>query len=163
MSFKINCLSDTKKQTILIWLFLTLVPTLLMLIVALFGNRDFYILAIIWFVLFCIFSLFGFGEIQWYYVDKEKIVVKNYLGIVNEVYFSKVKQIVDIELPVVKFKYQRCFIFIDKEKNIKDKIFWGNSYNSKSRCVRVPVCDELVETIERLGMSDIIFIPKKLF
>ena len=163
MSFKINCLADTKKQTIAIWLILTLFPTLLMLILALFWDSDFYILAIIWFVLFCFLSLFGFGAIQWYYISEDKIVVKNYLGVVNEVYFSEVKQIVDIELPVVKFKYQRCFIFIDKEKNIKDKIFWGNSYNSKSRFVRVPVCDELVETIERLGMSNIIFIPKKLF
>lgn len=163
MSFKINCLADTKKQTIAIWLILTLVPTLLMLILALFWNSDFYILAVIWFFLFCVFSLFGFGAIQWYYVSEDKIVVKNYLGVVNEVYFSEVKQIVEVELPVVKFKYQRCFIFIDKEKNIKDKIFWGSSYNSKFCFVRVPVCDELAETIESLGISDKIFIPKKLF
>ena len=166
MKYKINALKDAKLAALIISLIILFPFTIMLLVFGIIeSNNDCYLLALIWFIIGCVLSLFVFGCIQWYCIYEDKIVVKNYLGEVNEVYFSQVHQIVDIELPIVKRDNVRCFIFADKKKNIKDKIFFGGGTvcNSRFNYVRVPVTHELIKTIEDAGLTDSIYIPKKLF
>ena len=164
MKYKINALKDAKLSALITSLIILFPFTIMLLVFGIIeNNNDYYLLALLWFIIGCILSLFVFGSIQWYFVYEDKIVVKNYLGEINEVYFSQVHQIVDIELPIVKRDHVRCFIFVDKKKNIKDKIFWGSVSNSKFSFVRVPVTDELITTVNDAGLSNKIYVPKKLY
>ena len=163
MKYKINALKDVKTVALTISL-IFLIPLTVLLIFGITNNdNDFFWFTLICFILGCVISLINFGSMEWYCVYEDKIVVKNYFGVVNEVYFFQVHQIVDIELPIVKRDHIRCFVFVDKKKNIKDKIFWGSVSNSKFSYVRVPVTDELITTIEEVGLADKIYVPKKLF
>lgn len=164
MKFKIKPFREKKINALLLCLIFTFLPLILLGIFVLISRRyDLCILLCIWFLISCILSLFILGEIQWYCIEEEKIVVKNYLGVVNEVYFCEVQKIVDIELSIVRYKYTRCFIFIDKEKKIDDKVFWGTVHNSKLNFVRVPVTNELIELLEELNLTEKLYIPKKLY
>ena len=164
MKYKINALKDVKMVALITSLIMIFPFTIMLLVFGMIeSDTDCYLIAFIWFVIGCIISLFIFCSVQWYCVYEDKIVVKNYFGVVNEVYFFQVHQIVDIELPIVKRDYVRCFVFVDKKKNIKDKIFWGSVYNSKYSFIRVPVTDELITTIDEAGLTDKIYVAKKLF
>ena len=164
MKFTIKPLKEEKYNIIVACLIVVFLPIIgIGLLATINWSNDLYIVLIVWFVVGCLISLIMLGSIQSYLVDNEKIIVKNYFGKVNEVYFCRVQHIVDIELPIVKRDYVRCFIFIDKMENIDDKVFWGNTTNYKFSFVRVPVNKELIEHLERLNLIEKIFIPKKIF
>lgn len=164
MEFKIKPLKEAKINIIVTCLIVVFWPTVgFGILAAIERSYDLYILLIVWFVIGCFISLIMFGSIQWYLVDNEKILVKNYFGVVNEVYFCSIQQIVDIELPIVKRDHVRCFIFVDKNKKIEDKLFWGTVHNSRFNFVRVPVTDELIEHLKQLKLMEMIYIPKKTF
>lgn len=164
MKITIKPFREKKITTLITCIIITFLPLIILGLVILIGHMyDLSILLWIWFVISCILSLFILGEIQWYCIEKDKIIVKNYFGIVNEVYFEQVQKIVDIELPIVKYRYARCFIFVDKNKKIEDKLFWGTVHNSKFNFVRVPVTNELIEHLKQLKLMEMIYIPKKIF
>ena len=163
MKYKINALKDAKSFAFTMSLIFLIPLTILLFFGIINNDNEFFWFTLICFLLGFVFSLIQFGSIEWYCIYDDKIVIKNFFGVVNEVYFSQVHQIVDIELPIVKRDHVRCFIFVDKKKNIKDKIFWGSVFNSKFSYVRVPVTDELIATIEETGLTNKIYIPKKLF
>ena len=117
MKYKINTLKDAKSVALITSL-IFLTPLAILLVFGIIeSDNDFFVFTLICFIMGCVFSLFMFGNLQCYYIYENKIVVKNYFGVVNEVYFSQVHQIVDIELPIVKRDHVRCFIFVDKKKN----------------------------------------------
>jgi hypothetical protein len=164
MKFEIKPFREKKINALAICIIFTVFPLIFLGLFALIKQRhDVITLIIICLVTSLILSVFIFSEIQWYCIEEDKIIVKNYLGIVNEVYFEQVLKIVDIELPIVKYQYARCFIFVDKNIKIEDKLFWGTVHNSKFNFVRVPVTDELIEHLKQLKLMEMIYIPKKIF
>ena len=164
MKITIKPFREKKITALVTCIIIMFFPSIILgLVILICQMYDLSILLWIWFVISCILSLFIFGEIQWYCIEEDKIIVKNYLGIVNEVYFEQVLKIVDTELPIVKHQYARCFIFVDKNKKIEDKLFWGTVHNSKFNFVRVPVTDELIEHLKQLKLMEMIYIPKKSF
>ena len=164
MKFTIKPFREKKINTLVTCIIIMFFPLIILgLIILISQMHNLSILLWIWLVISCIFSFFLLGEIQWYCIEEDKIIVKNYLGIVNEVYFEQVLKIVDIELPIVKYHCARCFIFVDKNKKIEDKLFWGTVHNSKFNFVRVPVTNELIEHLKQLKLMEIIHIPKKSF
>ena len=164
MKFKIEPLKEEISNIIFACLIIIFLPTIgFGILAAIDGNNELFILLIGWFVIACFISLILLGRIQWYLIDKEKIVVKNYLGVINEVYLCSLQQIVDVELPIVKRDHIRCFIFIDKTINIENKVYWGTTANTKFGFVRVPVTKELIKLLSDLNLSEKIVFPKKIF
>lgn len=160
MLFKTKYLKDKIIGNIIMQGILLFVMLLITVFAITTKDTGFLYLCIPFFIIMIIVQCDFFHQIQWYEVYKDKIIIKNIYGKVNEINFENVQKIYKIDLPIfTRIEYKSCYVFLDG-RPLKNFLHPLSIDNHKKFCVRVWITDELRELIES---KDIAIEKKEIY